>query len=293
MSNKNQERINWHMQGAIAQIKAQYKAAVYLGESSKKTPCKPKQQQQQQQQRFIRGQHNSLIPRQFIDGHYLITHTSHPTATGAPLPTSALNLDTIDTVITDETKEEWAKELTLKKPTPSGTAQRFYQTQKIKNNSTLKFNRTLSNSKHKINSNSCNSTHNLSIYGDDTIQLLSNTPAPNFQLPTRPIQLKEQQPSELFYNRRQKSKKSLAEVSRTLSPNTLRALSSVKSLSPTSPPPPAFNIWVTNEDDVLRYGQVVPLIPKIVQPEDGEEGRRLSGRGNGNRVIRVVGMIVL
>ena len=257
------------MQGAISEIKAQYKEAVYLAEKKKKVLLSPpppvivnKKDDDDDYQHLARlhAHHNGLLPRQFVPGFVSQYEIGNHPRTTSVLLTSELPLDTLDDFVPEVQCEK--NIITTKLPRPS-PARRLYRTTKQPIETTLR-----------------NTT------GSASTGINRAAPAPasqsfaaRFLVPTPP-----------------KKKKKRHVVSASSRKHVLIENQTHPKLFQVSPEPPqsvalagelsksrvTISMWVREEDDLLQYGEMIPMQP-----------RPSLSDGTCKQERRIVGMIVL
>ena len=312
-TSRHHRALSRQMMGAIAKIKAQYKNAVYLGEQPvaiQKIPSRPSTKKSHQHKRTIRAQHNNLIPRQFIEEERIVPVLHMKKSL---LPTSELPLNAIDDNIATQTKEDWENKSI--KPPRNSPAKRLYNKNNKRNqhgNATSSANDlpmslfvATTDAPHsgirvqappqepqELVSNNTNNTQ-------ETIQTLEPPRIPTAAVPVQPRQTQSLHPVE---ETTQQTSPQQVRLHRTVSPFHLGNTSTTptaltrssidkKTKGRTVESRGGSTLWVVDdEDDVVRDGRVVAMVP--AKASSSPMGVSLTLTSKKTRTMHIVGMIV-
>ena len=310
-TSRHHRALSRQMMGAIAKIKAQYKNAVYLGEQPvaiqkiPSRPSRPPTKKSHQHKRTIRAQHNNLIPRQFIEEERVVPVLHMKKSL---LPTSELPLNAIDDNIATQTKEDWENKSI--KPPRNSPAKRLYN----------------KNNKRNQHGNASSSVDNLSM---SMFVATADVPQSGIRVQAPPMEPQElvsnntqetnqtlqpqKKPTALVQPRERKLLHPVEETTHRTSPQQVQLHRTVSPfhLGNTSTTPTALNrrsidrktkgrtfesrrgstLWVVDdEDDVLRDGRVVAMVP--AKASSLPMGVSLTLASKKKKTMHLVGMIV-
>ena len=267
---RKKKTISWHMQGAISEIKAQYKEAVYLAEKKKKVLLSPpppvvvnKKDDDDDYQHLARlhAHHNGLLPRQFVPGFVSQYEIGNHPRTTSVLPTSELPLDTLDDFVPEVQREE--NIITTKLPRPS-PARRLYRTTRQHSETTLR----------NIGSASMGINRAAPAPASQSFAARFLVPTPPKKKKKRHVVVSASSRKKVFIENQTHPK--LFQVS-SEPPQSVAPAGEISKSRVT------ISMWVREEDDLLQYGEMIPL----TQP------RPSSSDGTCKQKRRIVGMIVL
>jgi hypothetical protein len=300
-SRRNRRAISRKMENAVAEIKAQYKSAVYLGEQNSlifnnKKPTKPLTSKVKKKifpggkrSRILRAYHNSLIPRQFFEDNSIQASQSLGKSL---LATSELPLNAIDDNITEEMKQEWKRATNIKPPRPS-PAKRLLKIGRKKRNkqndmpvflNEIFLNETDLHQVQNIQLQFAGET-NANEESEETFQPNQNDFIPENPCYLLPVEKKLVSP--LPFNLGRTSETYLT-IPRPLSTNSSSAIDTNEESKTSGHPSPLMRCWeVHDDDDILKDGKIINM-----STSSSSFVHSTSSTNNGEENTNIVGMII-